>query len=71
MHRYVYIALIAILTLMVLAFGLQNLQSTTVSLLPFSIMLPLLLLILTIYFLCILRGGLALSPPRSFVRNPT
>ena len=67
--RYVYIALIVVLTAVVLLFKLQNLQSVTVSFLSASFTLPASLLLILVYVLGMLTGGLLLALVRTWVRG--
>lgn len=71
MHRYVYIALIVILTGVVVMFKFQNLESATVSLFSMSITLPLSVLVLLIYVLGMLTGGFVLGLLRSWAHGAT
>lgn len=71
MHRFVYIALIVILTGIVVLFKFQNLESATVSLFSMSITLPLSVLVLLIYVLGMLTGGFVLGLLRSWARGAT
>ena len=63
--KYVYVALIVVIAGIVLLFKVQNLTSVTVSLFGASITLPVSILVLLIYVLGMLTGGmvLALHPP--------
>ena len=67
--RYVYIALIAALTALVLLFKIQNLQMVTVSLLSASFTLPVSLLLVLIYVLGMLTGGFLFSLVRTWIRG--
>jgi len=69
--RYIYSALIAILAGIVILFTLQNFQSATVSILSMGMTLPLSLLVLLVYVLGMLTGGLALALVRSWIRGAT
>uniref|UniRef100_A0A832DN30 DUF1049 domain-containing protein n=1 Tax=Ignavibacterium album TaxID=591197 RepID=A0A832DN30_9BACT len=55
--RYLYIALIVIVTLIILLFKFQNLESVSVSFLSMSITLPTSLLVFLVYILGMLTGG--------------
>lgn len=55
--RYIYIALIVVITLVILLFKFQNLDSVTVSFLSMSITLPTSLLVFLVYILGMLTGG--------------
>jgi len=67
--RYVYIALIAALTALVLLFKIQNLQMVTVSLLSASFTLPVSLLLVLIYVLGMLTGGFLFALVRTWIRG--
>lgn len=69
--RYVYMALIAILTATVLLFKFQNLESVTVSLLTASVTLPVSVLVLLIYVLGMFTGGFLLALVRTWVHGAT
>jgi uncharacterized integral membrane protein len=55
--RWVYLAIIAILALIILVFALQNFQSVTVSFLRLQLSAPLAVLIILIYLLGMATGG--------------
>ena len=55
--RYVYLAMILLLTIAVLVFTFQNFPSVTVSFLSIRITLPLALLVPIVYVLGMLTGG--------------
>lgn len=55
--RYLYIALIVIISAVVLLFKFQNLENVTVSFLAMSITVPISLLVIGIYILGMLTGG--------------
>jgi putative membrane protein len=67
--RYLYIALIVLLTAVVLAFMAQNLESVTVSFFAIRITLPLALLVVLVYFLGMVTGGALLSLLRSWIAH--
>ena len=67
--RYVYIALIVLLTAVVLTFKIQNFDSATVSLFSMSITLPVSILVLLVYVLGMLTGGFVLQLVRTWVRQ--
>ena len=69
--RYLYLALIILMTLVVVTFMVQNSGSATVSLLSSSATLPLSLLTLGTYFLGMLTGGMLIAFIRSLVRGAT
>lgn len=55
--RYLYIALIVIISAFVLLFKFQNLENVTVSFLTMSITIPISMLVIGIYILGMLTGG--------------
>ena len=55
--RYVYIALIVLLTAVVLLFNFQNLTSVTISLLGTSVTLPVSVLVILVYVLGMVTWG--------------
>lgn len=65
--RNVYIVLIVALAALVLVFTFQNFQAATLSLFSASVTLPISLLIIAIYVLGMLTGGLFLALLRSWV----
>jgi uncharacterized integral membrane protein len=67
--RYLYIALIVLLTAVVLAFMAQNLESVTVSFFAIRITLPLALLVVLVYFLGMVTGGALLSLVRGWIAH--
>lgn len=67
--RYVYIALIVVLTASVLLFKLQNLEQVTVSFLSASFTLPVSVLLVLIYVLGMLTGGFVLALVRTWIRG--
>lgn len=69
--RYVYMALIAALTAVVVLFKVQNLESVTVTLFSASFTMPVSVLILLVYVLGMLTGGFLLALVRSWVRGAT
>jgi uncharacterized integral membrane protein len=69
--RYVYMALIAALTAVVILFKVQNLESVTVSLFAASVTLPVSVLVLLIYCLGMFTGGFLLALVRSWVHGAT
>ena len=69
--RYVYIALIVLLTAMVLLFKFQNLTSVTVSLLGMGATLPLSVLVIFVYVLGMVMGGALWSLVRSWIHGAT
>lgn len=72
--RYVYVALILLVTAAVLTFKIQNLDSVTVSFLTLSAKMPVSLLVVLVYVLGMLSGGFVVKLVRSWVegaRRPT
>jgi lipopolysaccharide assembly protein A len=65
--RYLYIGLIVVFTAIILLFKFQNLQTATVSLFSASITLPMSVLVIGIYVLGMLTGGLLLALLRSWI----
>jgi uncharacterized integral membrane protein len=55
--KYLYVGLLVVFTVLVLLFKFQNLDAATVSLSSASITLPLSILVLAIYVLCMLTRG--------------
>jgi len=55
--RFVYIALIVVVTAIVVLFKVQNVDAVTVSLFSASVTLPVSVLVLLIYVLGMLTGG--------------
>jgi uncharacterized integral membrane protein len=69
--RFVYMALIGLFAAVIVLFKVQNLETVTVSLFSASANLPVSLLVLLIYVLGMLTGGLLLALVRSWVRGAT
>jgi lipopolysaccharide assembly protein A len=67
--RYLYIALIVVLTGVVLLFKVQNLDAVTVSLFGMSLTMPVALLLFGVYALGMFTGGFMLALVRSWVRG--
>ena len=67
--RFVYIALIVLISLIVILFKFQNLQSATISLFSASITLPMSLLVLGIYVLGMVTGSSLLALVRSWIEG--
>ena len=67
--RYVYIALIVLLTAVVLLFKFQNLTSVTISLLGMSATLPVSVLVIFVYVLGMVTGGALFGLVRSWIRG--
>jgi uncharacterized integral membrane protein len=71
MMRYVYVVLIVLFAATVLTFKVQNLDSVTVTLLSASVTMPVSVMVLLIYVLGMLTGGLVLASVRSWIRGAT
>ena len=67
--KYVYVALIVVIAGIVLLFKVQNLTSVTVSLLGASITLPVSILVLLVYVLGMLTGGMVLALLRALIHR--
>ena len=67
--RYVYIALIVALAMLVGLFKFQNLDSVTVSLLSANLTLPVSVLVLLVYVLGMLTGSLVFALLRNLARG--
>ena len=67
--RYVYMALIAVFAGIVILFKVQNLETVTIPLFSASVSMPVAVLVLLIYVLGMLTGGLLLALLRSWVRG--
>lgn len=67
--RYLYIALIVIITAAVLTFKIQNISTVTVSFLTASLTLPLSLLVFGVYFLGMFTGGLSVGVAKEVLRK--
>lgn len=67
--RYVYLTLIVIITIAVLLFKFQNLESVTVSFLSMSITLPTSILVFIVYILGMLTGGSVYGFIKTLVRK--
>jgi uncharacterized integral membrane protein len=67
--RFVYIALIVLITVAVLLFKVQNLDTVTVSFLSTSFTLPISILIILIYILGMVTGSSLLGLMRSIIRK--
>ena len=65
--RFVYIALIVLVTFIVLSFKFQNLQSATLSLYTASVTLPMSVLVIAIYVLGMLTGASLVALVKSWV----
>jgi putative membrane protein len=69
--RYLYIALILLLTAVVLIFKFQNLTSVTVSLLSMSATLPASTLVILVYVLGMVTGSALFGLVRSWIHGAT
>ncbi|MCX8105718.1 MAG: hypothetical protein N3D80_07615 [Ignavibacterium album] len=67
--RYVYLTLIVIITIAVLLFKFQNLESVTVSFLSMSITLPTSILVFVVYILGMLTGGSVVGFIRTLIKK--
>lgn len=67
--KHVYLSLLLAMTAVVFLFKFQNLDTVTVQFLSASLTLPLSLLLLAVYVLGMLTGGMLLSMVRSWVRG--
>jgi uncharacterized integral membrane protein len=67
--KYVYIALIVVFAGIVLLFKVQNLTMVTVSLFAASVTLPLSVLVLSIYAMGMLTGGMVFALLRTLIRR--
>ncbi len=69
--RYVYISLIILVSAVVLVFTIQNLPTVTVHFVTLRLTLPLSVLVILVYFLGMLTGGVFVSLVRSWFRGST
>lgn len=69
--RYVHMALIALFVGVVVLFKVQNLETVTVSLFSASVTLPVSVLVLLIYVLGMLTGGILLALLRTWAKGAT
>lgn len=69
--RYVYIALIVLVTAIVVLFQFQNLTAVTISLFTLSITMPASLLVFAVYTLGMVTGGALLSLLRTWINRAT
>ena len=69
--RYLNIALVILIALVIVTFMFQNSGSVTTSLFSSSMTLPLSVFTLRVYFLGMLTGGMVISVIRSTVRGAT
>jgi lipopolysaccharide assembly protein A len=69
--RYVYISLIVLVSVIVLVFTLQNLPTVTVHFVTLQLTLPLSVLVILVYFLGMLTGGVFVSLITSWFRGST
>ncbi len=67
--RYVYMALIIVLTAVIVIFMLQNLRLTTISFFAVSLTMPLALLIFLVYVLGMFTGGFIVSLLRTWLHG--
>lgn len=69
--RFIYIALIALVTAAVLLFKFQNLDTVTVSFLSMSVTLPVSVMVIIIYVLGMVTGGALWSILRGWIHSAT
>lgn len=69
--RFVYVALVVLITLAVVIFNVQNIGIVTVSFLAMNLTLPLSILVIFVYLLGMLTGGAAISLIRFWVKGAT
>ena len=67
--KYVYVTLIVVIAGIVLLFKVQNLTSVTVSLFGASLTLPVSILVLLVYVLGMLTGGMVLALLRTLIHR--
>ncbi|WP_304131853.1 hypothetical protein [Ignavibacterium album] len=67
--RYIYLTLIVIITIAVLLFKFQNLESVTISFLSMSITLPTSFLVFIVYILGMLTGGSVVAFIKTLVKK--
>jgi lipopolysaccharide assembly protein A len=67
--RNLYVGLTVVLAGVVLLFMLQNLQIVTVSFLAASVTLPVFVVVIVVYFLGMLTGGLLTALLRTSIRG--
>ena len=69
--KWFHTAVVAVLAIIVLAFAVQNFQSTTISLFHWNITAPLAVIIVIVYVLGMLTGGSMMSLFRWAVSKST
>ncbi len=69
--KWFHTTVVAVLAIIVLAFAVQNFQSTTISLFHWNITAPLALIIVIVYLLGLLTGGSMMSLFKWAVSKPT
>lgn len=69
--RYVYMSLIVLVSAIVLVFTIQNLPTVTVHFVTLRLTLPLSVLVIVVYFLGMLTGGVVVSLVKSWFRGST
>jgi uncharacterized integral membrane protein len=67
--RYVYLALIVLLTALVLVFTVQNLGTVSVAFLTARITLPVSILVILVYLLGMVTGGALVSAVRGWIQR--
>ena len=65
--RYVYIALVVLITAAILTFKAQNISTVTVSFMAASVTLPLSFLVVGVYFLGMFTGALVVKGLRHLI----
>jgi putative membrane protein len=68
--RWFHTTVVAALAIIVLAFAIQNFQSTTISLLNLRLSAPLAVIVVVVYLLGMLTGGSVVSLIRWAVTEP-
>jgi len=69
--RYLYVALVVLVTAAVLLFKIQNLDSVTVSFLTMSVTMPVSVTIILVYVLGMVSGGALLNVLRLWFQGAT
>jgi uncharacterized integral membrane protein len=69
--RYLYVALVVLVTAAVLLFKIQNLDSVTVSFLTMSVTMPVSVTIILVYVLDMVSGGALLNLLRLWLQGAT
>jgi putative membrane protein len=69
--RYLYVALVVLVTAAVLLFKIQNLDTVTVSFLSMSLTMPVSVTIILVYVLGMVSGGALLNVLRQWFQGAT